>query len=616
MKRLFTILILTLLCVGVFSAFAFAGTCGGHDTTGVTSPSTTWYFAEGYTGTGFDEWLCLQNPNSTSSSITVTFMFRSGGAQIQTLTLGANTRETISVNSVVGTNKEVSIKVESTQPIVAERPMYFNYQGKWQGGHSTIGAKSASKYWYFAEGYTGPGFETWLTLLNPAGTDAAVDVHYKYRHVPGQPPRGVTRTRIVPANSRETIDVNADAGSNEEVSITVESTQPIVAERPIYFNYQNNWPGGHNTIGAIAPSKTWYFAEGYTGSGFDTWLTVLNPTGVWGYTERIDVTYMFRDGSAPQQESIWLGPQERETISVNQDIGNNREFSIKVECDVSIVVERPMYFDYRNKMPGGHDTMGATSTNTSWYFAEGYTGPGFEEWLTLLNPNSINATATITYMYRGAGTKTVTKTIAANSRETVNVNTDAGSNKEVSVKVESSQPIIVERPMYFCYQGSLGQGQSPAGEDVLSEPSPPSACPTVPEDEDIDWSQVDLLTLLPQGDIPGYVKWAEHWATISASATYGPTTQTKILLLTFAVDRADTAEQAKDYIENKIKTSYPNDQRNTQIRGSEAYFGTHADIFAILAWSEDVIVYQVELMSSNGPSDLYDDTVAIADYLP
>ena len=36
----------------------------------------------------------------------------------------------------------------------------------------------------------------------------------------------------------------------------------------MYFNYNNgycNWTGGHDSVGAVAPSQNWYFAEGYTG---------------------------------------------------------------------------------------------------------------------------------------------------------------------------------------------------------------------------------------------------------------------------------------------------------------------------------------------------------------
>jgi hypothetical protein len=39
----------------------------------------------------------------------------------------------------VGAERNVSIKVTSDLPIVAERPMYFNYKGSWSGGHDVVG---------------------------------------------------------------------------------------------------------------------------------------------------------------------------------------------------------------------------------------------------------------------------------------------------------------------------------------------------------------------------------------------------------------------------------------------------------------------------------------------
>jgi len=418
--------------------------------------STTWYFAEGYTGTGFEEWLTLQNPTSVSATVTITYMYRGGGTSVKTKTVAANSRETVDVNADAGSNKEVSIKVESDQPIVAERPMYYNYQNKWQGGHNTIGATSTSATWFFAEGYTGSGFEEWLTLQNPNATAADVMVYYFFR---GGSELSI-KFKTLAANSRETIDVNADAGTNKEVSTMVLSSQPIIAERPMYFNYQNKWQGGHNTIGATAPDTDWYFAEGYTGSGFENWLTLMNPNS---NEVTATITYTFRGGGTPQTRTLTIPKLSRETINVNTDVGADREVSIKVEANDDIVAERPIYFNYQNKWQGGDNTIGVTTPVNQWYLAEGYTGPGFEEWLTLQNPNSDAATVTITYMYRGGGTSVKTKTVAGDSRETVDVNADAGSNKEVSIRVDSTQPIVVERPMYFNYQSKWQGGHNTIG---------------------------------------------------------------------------------------------------------------------------------------------------------
>ena len=104
--------------------------------------------------------------------------------------------------------------------------------------------------------------------------------------------------------------------------------------------------------------------------------------------------------------------------------------------------------------------------STTWYFAEGYTAEGFDTWLTLQNPNAEAATVTVTYMYRDGTTKTTAKNVAATSRETVDVNADAGSYKEVSIKVESNKQIVAERPMYFNCGGQTG------GDNTIGYASP------------------------------------------------------------------------------------------------------------------------------------------------
>ncbi|MDY6794684.1 MAG: hypothetical protein SWK76_05320, partial [Actinomycetota bacterium] len=144
----------------------------------------------------------------------------------------------------VGEGKNVSIKVEADSTIVAERPIYFNYKGAWTGGHDVVGATSLSDTYYFAEGYTGDGFEEWLCLMNPAATATTAQVTYMFDD-------GSTESTNVPigATSRQTVNVNDAVGEGKNVSIKVEADSTIVAERPIYFNYKGAWTGGHDVVG-------------------------------------------------------------------------------------------------------------------------------------------------------------------------------------------------------------------------------------------------------------------------------------------------------------------------------------------------------------------------------
>jgi len=56
----------------------WGGRIEGHDSIGVTEPSTHWYLAEGCTNYGFEEYVSIQNPGSSSSKVTFTYTPRPG----------------------------------------------------------------------------------------------------------------------------------------------------------------------------------------------------------------------------------------------------------------------------------------------------------------------------------------------------------------------------------------------------------------------------------------------------------------------------------------------------------------------------------------------------------
>jgi len=225
-----------------------------------TTPST-FYFAEGYTGGGFQEYLCLGNPGDEGTFATITYLFPDGTTQEQEVELAANSRLTVNVNDVVGADKQVSAIVGCDDPIVAERPMYFDYQGTWTGGHDVVGASSPAETWYFAEGYTGTGFDEWICVLNPGDAPAALTFRFQTQEEGEKTVTGFG----VPAHSRQSFKANdLLEGGSYQTSLALESTQPVVAERPMYFDYSGTggwgWTGGHCVIGASELASAYYFA--------------------------------------------------------------------------------------------------------------------------------------------------------------------------------------------------------------------------------------------------------------------------------------------------------------------------------------------------------------------
>jgi hypothetical protein len=123
---------------------------GATDVTGEVGSiaSRTFSFAEGYTNTGFAEWLTLQNPTGASETATITLVNGYGNVYSYTMSLPGYSRVTSNIDKVVAQylyhsgegskGYNVSMTVQSSGYFVAERPLYFNV-GSIKGGSDAIG---------------------------------------------------------------------------------------------------------------------------------------------------------------------------------------------------------------------------------------------------------------------------------------------------------------------------------------------------------------------------------------------------------------------------------------------------------------------------------------------
>src|SRR2546425_25504 len=103
---------------------------------GASSPSPTWYCAEGTVRPGFVEYLTLQNPGTVSTVATLAFQVTDdGGAPLgvpnELIAVPAGSRVTVRVNDYTASHGvavpvNVAATVTSSEPIVAERPLYFD----------------------------------------------------------------------------------------------------------------------------------------------------------------------------------------------------------------------------------------------------------------------------------------------------------------------------------------------------------------------------------------------------------------------------------------------------------------------------------------------------------
>ena len=325
------------------------GWTGGSCVTGVRQASRDWLFAEGTTRDGFEEWICLQNPGGFDTQVTIDYIFAGAYTVQKKYVVAKQSRLSVFVNGDVGPGQDISARVHSDTPIVAERPMYFNYNGVWTGGHCVAGVSGPATTWHFAEGTTRSGFEEYLAVSNMNPTVAGLTI--RFLKTDGTETVG---NEQVPANSRWTLNVRDKLGVDVDSAVRIESTLPVVAERPMYFSYGPNWTGGHDVVGAPYPKSTWYFAEGCTYYNFNEWICIANPND---REVSVAMDYMLETGKTIHK-TLKVQARSRTTVNVAADVGLTHNVSTRVSSNAGIVVERPMYFDYGPGWNGGHDVMG------------------------------------------------------------------------------------------------------------------------------------------------------------------------------------------------------------------------------------------------------------------
>lgn len=355
--------------------FNYQGISGGSASLGSPDTSETWYFAEGYTGDGFDTYILVENPSTEEAEVRFTFMLPGGRTVIRETKVPPTSRFTANLGTIRGLeDEEVSTLVESLNGvgIVADRAVYFDYHGI-TGGNAEAGATSTSDRWFLAEGYAGGAFDTYVVIQNPTGEVAEVEAVFMR-----EDGRNVTETFSLPPGSRHTIDarkVESLPGASFSTGVVSTNGTRIIVERAMYFNYQGI-EGGHDGRAAPSPLEEWFFAEGYTGGSFDTWITVQNPGSK---AAEIRARFTTSEGEVHDREYTVKG-RSRLTISVDRVEGlEDAEVSTAITSlnGVGVVAERSMYFRYPavdGERPGGHSVCGAGHPSRLWYFAEGYTG--------------------------------------------------------------------------------------------------------------------------------------------------------------------------------------------------------------------------------------------------
>jgi subtilisin family serine protease len=312
---------------------------GGHSAAGARQPSLTWYLAEGSTVPPFDTWVLLMNPNSVPTLAQMRFLKEDGSVVEHTELVPPMARKSVYVNALF-TASGFATQVNADQPIVVERAMYFDSD---QAGDDTLATAAPGQTWYLAAGASRGGFDTWVLLMNPGSAPANVKVSFIT-----DTGRVVTQPMFVLPHARTSLYTDPLI-PNATYGIRVDSDQPIVAERAVYFDAGR---AGFDSAAVASPSTEWFLPEGSTTGSFEEQLNVLNPQA-----QPVNVQVEFRPevaGDPPPPQRFSVSATSRVTLDVNPQVPS-ANVALHVTSDRPIVVERVSYF----ARPSG---QGATSS--------------------------------------------------------------------------------------------------------------------------------------------------------------------------------------------------------------------------------------------------------------
>ena len=404
-------------------------------------PSKTWYFAEGSTNGGFETWILVQNQNTVPAHAQLTYMTRKGARKGPKVTIQAQSRISLFVADTVPGEWDVSTLVKADMNVIAERTMYW---GNRIGGHNSVGVNAPSTDWCLAEGCTNGGFETWILVQNPSSSPVPVQLYFL---TPDGHYKGPQAS--VPARGRMSFNLASYIPDEWEVSTIVHADQPVIVERSVYWA---NRTAGHNSPGSTFEATRWNLAEGSTSGGFETWILVENPTN-----EEAQVQIFYLTDAGPKEGPFAvLAPFSRQSFDAADYVPDTWNVSTVVSSDKLVVAERSMYWNNRK---GGHNAVGKYQGANKWYVAEGCTKGGFETWVLVQNPSNFEATIKLSFM-TGSGLKPgPTAKLAAGSRKSFFVADSVPNEWQVSSIVEASEPVIVEKSIYW--GGRIEGGCSP-----------------------------------------------------------------------------------------------------------------------------------------------------------
>jgi hypothetical protein len=196
-----------------------------------------------------------------------------------------------------------------------------------------------------------------------------------------------------------------------------------------------------------------YFAEGATGV-YDYRLALVNTNSS---PSAVNVSFL-REGASPVSRDYTVGAHARLSIDaqdVAELVSTPQAFGAVVAAAPGVVAERTMSWNQGGMASGAHTAKALEAPGTTWYLAEGAAG-FYDTFILIANPGNTAANVATDFLRDDGQVVSHSYPVNANGRYTI-VTQDIPELKghTFGVTLHSSQPVLVERSMYFKFSSGF-----------------------------------------------------------------------------------------------------------------------------------------------------------------
>lgn len=418
--------------------------------------TVTWFCASGTAALAANHFVYLANPTGDAVAATLTGYTADGPLPPVDVEVAPGGPVALDVGATLG-NATASVLVESAEPSLSvdhqlATPGYGDRD-------ACVGSTSAS--WHFPALSTTRDAGAYLTLFNPFPGDAGVDIEIGI-DTGSRVPTSVTGV-VIPAGTSKVIDLGAQgiAERRDQFTAVVRSRSGrVVAEVAQTFDGSIGPSGLQLAFGVPSPQRSWAFAGGFTGTGAAERLIVQNP-GDERARVLVQVTPFGGSADPPEPLEVTVEPRRYVVVDMSAEsrIPGVGYHSIEVEADAPVVVARstvlsaapdpspdPAVLARPALTQGVAISTGSPVAAREWYVPAIDAGVDPAPVVLVHNPGDGIAKVTLSAVAGGGSTDLDGATdVEVAPGDSIAVPLGAGAAPEITVKVSSSEPVVVER---------------------------------------------------------------------------------------------------------------------------------------------------------------------------